>query len=698
MSSKLSETSHPRAGRLLRLGVRVVAPLLGEVRGLKELLDFQGFTRASAIFAASILIPGLALVYFGLTGVRAEELQVVAEVEARADAMATAVAERSEALFSGFEGAAKRRLESGSSATESLPELSPFLRVTLRLDADNELAAPFEKLPLGQMEDQRWYLTGTWQEALLAEQSGSNPARAAALYADAARTAPGLSASGQATFAMGRALMKAGEDTEALKTFANVVAEFGHVRDVYGFRLGDLAQLKRGEILLHQDPEIGVGSLQALTEELVTATWIIGRGGEAAVAARALELLEDHAPKDWVAAARGRLEDRSRSLFWAEQHYPDLGRLLDGVPQSGTGTFVYTRIDDALWATLRWNEDRYCFALDVEGLLADLAVVAHQTGRADDELDVTLVGPDDPGPGTEALARRSLAPWLPGWSIAVVPTAPEALHAEQRRKRLQRVGIIVFALVMTITGSVVSVRLVRRELDLARMKADFAANVSHELRSPITQIRLKGESLMLGLTSGEEATEKAYEAIVRESERLSRLVDNVLDFAAIERGAKRYSFRPADLGETVRSSVESARYSMETRGLAMEVDIQEDMPVVFHDPEAVSQVIHNLISNAAKYGRDGGWIGIEARLVGGGVTVEVADKGIGIHDNDIPHLFDQFYRSDDPAARRRKGTGIGLTIVQYIMHAHSGDVSVRSQPGSGTTFTLHFPLRSPSGA
>ena len=698
MSSKPSETSHPRAGRLLRLGVRLLAPLLGEVRGLKELLDFQGFTRAIGIFSVSILIPGLALVYFGLTGIRAEELQVVAEVEARGDAMATSVAERSEALFSGFEEAVKRRLESGSSATESLPELSPFLRVTLRLDSENELAAPFDKLPLGEPEDQRWYLTGSWQEALLAEQSGSNPARAASLYAEAAQLAPGLSASGQATFAMGRAQMKAGEDEAALATFATVVADFGHVRDVYGFRLGDLAQLKRGEIKLRQDPEIGVGSLKALIEELMATRWIIGRGGEAAVAARALELLEDHAAKDWVAAARGRLEDKSRALFWAEQHYPDLERLLDGVPQSGTGAFVYTRVDDALWATLRWNEDRYCFALDVEGLLADLAVVAEQTGRTDDELDVLLVGPDDPGPGEAALARRSLAPWLPGWSIAVVPNQPEALHAEQRRKRIQRMAIIVFALVMTVTGSAVSVRLVRRELDLARMKADFAANVSHELRSPITQIRLKGESLMLGLTSGDEAREKAYEAIVRESERLSRLVDNVLDFAAIERGAKRYSFRPADLGETVRSSVEGARYSMETRGLAMEIDIQDDMPVVFHDPEAVSQVMHNLISNAAKYGREGGWIGVTARLGKGGVTIEVADKGIGIHPDDIPFIFDQFYRSDDPAARRRKGTGIGLTIVQYIMQAHGGDVSVRSTPGSGTTFTLHFPLRPPSGA
>ena len=290
--------------------------------------------------------------------------------------------------------------------------------------------------------------------------------------------------------------------------------------------------------------------------------------------------------------------------------------------------------------------------------------------------------------------RRTLIPWLPSWALVAAPQDSAGLRRAQRRKRTQRVTVIGLSLVMILTGAVLSAWLVSRELDVARIKGDFAANVSHELRSPITQIRLKGESLMLGLVFTEDDRQKHYEAIVRESERLSRLVDNVLDFAAIERGAKRYTFRPVDLGETVRAAVEASRYSMELRDIALELDLN-DLPVVFHDPEAVSQVMHNLISNAAKYGKEGGWIGIKGQLVEGGVQLEVSVRGIVIPLEDQPHIFEQFYRSSDPRARRRKGTGIGLTIVKYIVEAHGGRISVDSKPAQGTTFKIHFPLRPP---
>jgi len=183
--------------------------------------------------------------------------------------------------------------------------------------------------------------------------------------------------------------------------------------------------------------------------------------------------------------------------------------------------------------------------------------------------------------------------------------------------------------------------------------------------------------------------------IVRESERLSRLVDNVLDFASIESGTKSYSLRPADIGETIRTAVESARYSMETRGMVMDLEVPDGLPVVLHEPEAIQQVLQNLISNAAKYGEKGGWIGIRARIGRQSLDVSISDRGIGMTDEELGHIFEKFYRSDSPKARREKGTGIGLAIVQYIVEAHHASVSVKSTPGLGTTFTLHFPIRSP---
>ena len=195
------------------------------------------------------------------------------------------------------------------------------------------------------------------------------------------------------------------------------------------------------------------------------------------------------------------------------------------------------------------------------------------------------------------------------------------------------------------------------------------------LRSPITQIRLKGEFLQMGLAEGEEEQQEHYDVIVRESERLSRLVDNVLDFSAIEAGTKSYTLRPADIGETIRSAVESARYSMETRGLVMDLDVPDGLPVVLHEPEAIQQVLQNLISNAAKYGEKGGWIGIRVQIAYQSLDISVSDRGIGMSEEELGRIFEKFYRSSSPMARREKGTGIGLSIVQYIMEAHHASVS-----------------------
>jgi signal transduction histidine kinase len=291
-----------------------------------------------------------------------------------------------------------------------------------------------------------------------------------------------------------------------------------------------------------------------------------------------------------------------------------------------------------------------------------------------------------------ALAGRSLGPWLPALTIAVGPADPERLMATKFQKRRIRIVIVLIAVGMSVVGVVLSARLLNRELESARIKADFAANVSHELRSPITQIRLKGEALQLGLTTDDVDRQHHYDAVVREAERLSRLVDNVLDFAAIEQGAKRYTFRPEDLGDVLRNTVESTRNALESGGLEVELDVPDDLPVVWIDREAISQVIINLLSNATKYGADGGWVGVRARADEEGVDLTIRDRGLGISKEDQLRIWDRFYRSADPNVRRRRGTGIGLTIVRYIVDEHGGSITVDSSPGKGTTFTIHFPL------
>ena len=282
--------------------------------------------------------------------------------------------------------------------------------------------------------------------------------------------------------------------------------------------------------------------------------------------------------------------------------------------------------------------------------------------------------------------------------VIVRPTNIEDLSLARRYKTQQRVFIALLAVGTAGLGILLAAMIVYRELESARVKADFAANVSHELRSPITQIRLKGEALQLDLVFDDDDRQRHYDAIVYEAERLSRLVDNVLDFASIDRGVKKYSLRPDDLGHLLQHSLGGAYGAIKSKGLALEIDVPDDLPVVWMDRDAVAQVFTNLLSNAAKYGADGKWVGLTARVGLDGVDVMVSDRGIGISKADLDHVFDHFFRANTPDVRKRRGTGIGLSIVRYIVEAHGGTISVDSELGEGTTFTVTFPFQPPRDA
>jgi signal transduction histidine kinase len=172
----------------------------------------------------------------------------------------------------------------------------------------------------------------------------------------------------------------------------------------------------------------------------------------------------------------------------------------------------------------------------------------------------------------------------------------------------------------------------------------------------------------------------------------------VLDFSAIERGAKRYTLRPGDLVDTVYRALDSVSSAQEVVDKELDVELPDDLPEVAHDSDAVAQCVINLVSNAAKYSAPDAWIGIRGRVVEDGVEITVSDRGIGIAPHDLRNIFEPFFRSRDALARRRKGTGIGLTITRYIMRAHGGEVFAQSQPGKGSTFTLRFPREAPPNA
>ena len=688
--------SKRRSSLLQRILRRFLVTGRGEVRALEDAIHLEGVLRFVALLSATIVLPSLLLAYFGFSSIRVEQLDVLAEVTREASGAADTFWASTERGFSNFESQVRNRLEAGRSPLESRGELHPHLLVALRFDESGELIGPFvmpERPSPASVDD---LFDPALSEAVRAEHAGADPAVVARLYTRASRRAPTRSLAGRAQFDRARMLASSGKEREALTVLEELVEDASAVRDPWGVRLGDLARLERAELLLDRSPQAGADALQNLVDDLLTARWTAGYGGEAAVARRALSLLEPYGEREWAAVARGRLAERNAMLYWTGELMPELQRITSdlGSLRVAPGLIRWRTGEQAVWATTWWDGDFYAFGIDREAVLSGLKADARGTVLPDAQVDVYLVGPDEQI-SDDAMVTKSLGPWLSGWSVAVSARNPEELMASQTRKRNQRVGVIVVAVVIIGVGAFLSAVLVKRELDVARMKTDFASSVSHELRSPITQIRLKGEALMLGLAETGDERQAAYQAIVRESERLSRLVDNVLDFAAIERGAKSYSLRPGDLVDSVLRAVDSISSAQEVADKELDIDLPGDLPVVWHDPDAVAQCVINLVSNAAKYSSRGARIGITGRALDNAVEVDVSDRGIGIAPQDADFIFEPFFRGRSSSARRRKGTGIGLTITRYIMHAHGGEVSVRSRPGEGSTFTLRFPLQRP---
>ncbi len=261
-----------------------------------------------------------------------------------------------------------------------------------------------------------------------------------------------------------------------------------------------------------------------------------------------------------------------------------------------------------------------------------------------------------------------------------------------RRQGLRHQALVLGLILVLLLGLVLTYRGVRRESELARLKSDFASNVSHELKTPLTSIRMYAEMLQEGIAATAADRDRYQQVIIRESERLGRLIANVLDFSRLERGTRRYDLQPVDLEELTRDALETfgrlsegERISIRMHGVG-----PQKLPAVVADRDAAVQSILNLLSNAAKYSRGTPDIAVELRAGRGEVGVRVRDHGIGIPSSEQKKIFDDFYRA--PGARKAgvEGTGLGLALVRRHLAACGGRVELWSVVGRGSEFTLWF--------
>jgi signal transduction histidine kinase len=233
-----------------------------------------------------------------------------------------------------------------------------------------------------------------------------------------------------------------------------------------------------------------------------------------------------------------------------------------------------------------------------------------------------------------------------------------------------------------------------REVRVAELKSNFVASVSHDLKTPLALIQLFAETLELGRVRTPERAAEYYRIINGEAQKLTRLIENILDFSRMEAGLRPYRMEPADLAESVTKVLARMEAQFAQGHFSVTQKIEPDLPRVLADQGAAEQAIENLVANAMKYSGDARQIDIVARRANGHIVISVTDHGIGISRREQGRIFRKFYRVQQELGGGPQGTGLGLAIVDHTMRGHGGFVRVESEPEQGSTFSLHFPIPS----
>jgi signal transduction histidine kinase len=315
-----------------------------------------------------------------------------------------------------------------------------------------------------------------------------------------------------------------------------------------------------------------------------------------------------------------------------------------------------------------------------------------------DGAEIALSAPDGgvvlgrlPGGAGPRVVRTSALSRLP-WTIHVAPENLEADLASLRTRRQMLFTGFGLVIVLLGVGCYFVFRAVSREIAVARMQSDFVAAVSHEFRSPLASLRQLSELLSRGRVRTDEKRAQAYHVLERESERLHRLVEDLLDFGRMESGAAPYQFAVLGAEELIRGVISEFSEEVESQGYDVELAATLNGLAIRADHEALPRALWNLLDNAVKYSPHCKTVWVTASEEDGQLAIRVRDQGTGISAGEQRQVFRKFVRGAACKAAAVRGTGLGLAMVDHIVKAHGGEVHLESEPGKGSTFTVLLPV------
>ena len=282
--------------------------------------------------------------------------------------------------------------------------------------------------------------------------------------------------------------------------------------------------------------------------------------------------------------------------------------------------------------------------------------------------------------------------YLPQWKLFLSENNPGFITSLFKTGSGIYLFIFILIALLMVLGFVFVMYSLNTELRLNKLKSEFISNVSHELKSPLTSIRMMTEMLHHKRVETEERKSAYYSAMLEESEHLSHLLDNILDFSRMEDDRKKYDFIDLDLDDLLVKYLESTRERLAEPGFDIRYNRPERVPIIKADKDAILQVFYNLVDNAIKFSGTSRVIDINLSQEDKDIVFSVKDYGIGISAKDQEKIFDRFFRGDEPQKSGIPGSGIGLTIVKQIVEAHGGAINIESEIGKGSKVMVRIPM------
>lgn len=700
-------------------------------------LSFGRRERITLLFLLGVGLPSLGLSYLAFRGIRNDlalrEQQRLGELRTAASRITGVVEERIAAAEAAFSDVlAGHQTPSGSDLTSALEGLQgqhPLVDEVVFIASPQAVELPLAKLlflPNGAAERP---LSPSWPGSVAAELRAAQDfefrqqhySQALAAYGRALAAVTAIEARGEILLAISRVQRKAGSLQAAIDVCETLRLDYAQLRTAAGIPLGPTATLELGSLYL----EMG-DSLNALATDLelygrlVDGSWALERAQFDFITAEVREAITDLLSgtsslgqgqtlaesfaelREEEGARRIRTE---RLLAFQERAGPELvSRRLRGTSgvESAGRTFVLESEGEVFLISLlpggEGGDVLWGLLLDGDHLRDGVLgpALEEHAGRAAADWVVRgregssiLASNESPaGSGTiTATFSGNFPPWL--LELFEEPRSP------YRRLFLssQSIYFYMFLLIASILvfGLFLTIRAVSHELELARMKSDFVSTVSHEFKSPLTSIGQLAEMLQAGRVPSEERRQEYYGVLVEQSSRLSALVANILDLARMEEGKREFRFEWSNLEDLLEVVVSATRHSVSHTGFVIEYVVDEPLPNILADGDALSQAISNLLDNAVKYSGEARSVNVHAFVRDGWVTIAVEDFGVGIPGEELDRVFDRFYRGGDELTRSVKGSGLGLTLVKQVVEAHGGEVQVESALDQGSTFSIRLP-------